>query len=133
MRPAQQGASTNSSAAVSPAQQRYNDSYASQPNSSALALGSHSSPSTATAAHGVSAATQLATQSDAGGMQASEEFSHLFATHEVWYKQASQRRQQTFAALNHAVTDLATKCVPRPLLRAHGTNLTKNSYFLQGC
>ena len=100
----------HSSPATSPTQQQQQQFASSQPAPNALAAVNHNgSPSAVTASHGMSAATQLVTASDAGGLQASEEFSHLFATHEVWYKQASQRRQQTFAALNHAVTDLATK------------------------
>lgn len=68
-------------------------------------------------------------------MQASEEFSHLFATHEVWYKQASQRRQQTFAALNHAVTDLATKCVTAGhcATAAAPTVAVIHNIYSQGC
>lgn len=63
----------------------------------------------ATGQRALEAAGQLVAPSDPHTAPATEEFSHLFATHEVWYKQASERRQATFAALNTAVTELTTK------------------------
>ena len=66
-------------------------------------------PSASGTEYGITAATQLLAPQPDGSSGATEEFSHLFATHEEWYKQASSRRQATFAALNEAVTELSTK------------------------
>ena len=63
----------------------------------------------ATGERALAAAGQLVAPDATNAVAATEEFSHLFATHEVWYKQASERRTATFAALNGAVTELATK------------------------
>lgn len=43
------------------------------------------------------------------GAPPGENFSHLFASHEQWFSQATAKRQESFTGLQHALDDLCRK------------------------